>query len=172
MTGRRAPGGGRKPLPTSIKLLRGNPGKRGIKSATELEQSIEKGIPAPPRFLDATERRRWYEIGRELDKLGVLAKTDTGAMALLVSSRVRWERCARKVREQGEVLTDETTGRLYRNPWAIAMEKAWQQYRAMCIECGVTPSSRARVAPVAGTKTSPAAAAAGGGGTRDPFFGT
>ena len=96
------------------------------------------------------------EIAGELNVIGVLAKTDTSSLALLVRARVRWERCARKVRELGEVLEDKTEGgRLYRNPWAIAEEKAWQQYKVMCTEHGLTPASRSKVAHVAPSRPAP-----------------
>lgn len=171
---RRAPGGGRKRLPTAIHLLRNNAGRRNRDAEVALEQRVEKGVPEPPGFLDALERRRWFEIGRDLDRLGVLAKTDGGTLALMVVARVRWERATAKLRKEGEVLErDNPSGGAtkYRNPIAIAAEKAWQQYRAMLMECGLSPASRAKIAPLVPSAGAPrtgnAAAAAGGG---DPYF--
>lgn len=141
MARRLRPGGGRKALPTAIKLLRGNPGRRSISGAIAVEARIDKSTPQRLRICGP---RLWKEITEQLEDLGIVAKCDRGAIALLVESRERWERCLRKVLELGDVI-ETKDGKLYRNPWAIAAEKASAQYRAMCAEFGLTPSTRASV---------------------------
>ena len=49
-----------------------------------------------------------------------------------------------KVREMGEVLAD-SKGELYRNPHAIAMEKAEVEFRRLLLEFGLTPAAATRV---------------------------
>src|SRR5687768_8068790 len=108
---RRAPGGGRKRKPTALHVLHGT--HRGDRANPD-EPQPPKGTPPAPPCLDATERRRWHETAAELESMGVLSKVDGGALLLLVTARVRYERLVRKVRREGEVLEGEDGGRCYR----------------------------------------------------------
>jgi P27 family predicted phage terminase small subunit len=119
--------------------------------ANPAEPQPEKGAPRPPSVLDATERRRWRQLAADLEGMGVLSKVDQGALLLLVTARVRYERLVRIVRREGEVLEMKETGKKYRNPSALAKERAFAEYTRLCVEFGVTPSSRSRVsiAPIA-----------------------
>jgi P27 family predicted phage terminase small subunit len=76
--------------------------------------------------------------------MGVLQKQQVEALDLLVRAKVRYLRLAATVREMGEVLAD-AKGDLYRNPHAIAMEKAESEYRRMAMEFGLTPAAATRV---------------------------
>ena len=76
--------------------------------------------------------------------MGVLQKEQTDALELLVRAKVRYLRLAARVREMGEVLAD-AKGDLYRNPHAIAMEKAEVEFRRLLLEFGLTPAAATRV---------------------------
>jgi P27 family predicted phage terminase small subunit len=102
------------------------------------------GVPERPSGLDADERREWDELGARLHAMGVLQKHQVEALELLVRAKVRYLRLAAKVREMGEVLAD-AKGDLYRNPHAIAMEKAEVEFRRLLLEFGLTPAAATRV---------------------------
>lgn len=102
------------------------------------------GVPDPPRGLDARERSEWAAIGERLAAMGVLQKEQVEVLELLVRTKVRYLRLAAKVRDMGEVLTN-SRGELYRNPHAIAMEKAEVEYRRLVMEFGLTPAAATRV---------------------------
>src|SRR6185503_12789957 len=108
----------------------------------------------------------WRQMGRELDAMGLLAKCDSRAFELLVESYLRWKRCTKNVGALGDVIKNAEQ-ELVANPWATRAEKAWQQFRPMCTEFGITPSSRARVAPVAGDPAGGAASPAQGQQSHD-----
>jgi P27 family predicted phage terminase small subunit len=102
------------------------------------------GVPDPPRGLDARERTEWAALGERLVLMGVLQVEQVEALELLVRAKVRYLRLAAKVREMGEVLTN-ARGELYRNPHAIAMERAEVEYRRLLLEFGLTPAAATRV---------------------------
>ena len=52
---------GRKPTPTAIKDLEGNPGKRKL---NENEPKPEKKAPACPKWLSKDARKEWHRLPR------------------------------------------------------------------------------------------------------------
>ena len=135
--GRRGP----PPLPSSMKRSRGT--LRPCRESPS-EPRGTAGVPDRPSGLDADERREWDELGARLAAMGVIQKQQIEALELLVRSKVRYLRLAAKVREMGEVLAD-AKGDLYRNPHAIAMEKAEVEFRRLLLEFGLTPAAATRV---------------------------
>ncbi|MCG3136059.1 MAG: hypothetical protein HMLKMBBP_03856 [Planctomycetes bacterium] len=135
--GRRGP----PPLPSAMKRSRGTyqPCRN---SPTEPRGTA--GVPDPPTGLDARERAEWDALGQRLAAMGVLLREQGDALELLVRAKVRYLRLAAKVREMGEVLAD-AKGDLYRNPHAIAMEKAEVELRRLLLEFGLTPAAATRV---------------------------
>jgi len=76
--------------------------------------------------------------------MGVLHAGHGDALMLLVKAKTRYLRLAAKVASMGEVLED-ARGDLYRNPYVVSFERAEAEYRRMCGEFGLTPSSATRV---------------------------
>jgi len=154
--GRRGP----PPLPSAIKRARGT-----FQPCRESpsEPRGHAGVPVVPSDLDADERAAWDELGARLAAMGVLQKEQSEALELLVRAKVRYLRLAAKVREMGEVLAD-AKGDLYRNPHAIAMEKAEVEFRRLLLEFGLTPAAATRV-------RADAEKAADDGSTARRFFG-
>jgi len=135
--GRRGP----PPLPSALKRARGTYQRCRENPA---EPRGTSGVPEAPPGLDARERAEWDALGERLSTMGVLQKHQVEALELLVRAKVRYLRLAAKVREMGEVLAD-AKGELYRNPHAIAMEKAEVEFRRLLLEFGLTPAAATRV---------------------------
>lgn len=72
---------GRKPKPTALKLLQGNPGHRAIDPLTEPQPVIGLG-PCPPH-LDLAAQALWHELGPQLVALRTLGETDAQLFALM-----------------------------------------------------------------------------------------
>jgi P27 family predicted phage terminase small subunit len=102
------------------------------------------GIPDPPPGLDAQERAAWDEFAERLSLMQVLQREQAGVLELLAKAQVRYRRLSARVREEGEVLADET-GRLYRNPTVVSFERAFAEYRRLLAEVGLTPAAASRV---------------------------
>src|SRR5688572_3138073 len=67
------PGQGRRPLPTAMKVLRGNAGKRPL---NEQEPQPRVAMPACPPHLSDEAKREWRRMGRRLAALGLVTEID------------------------------------------------------------------------------------------------
>src|ERR1700730_15645373 len=71
---------GRRPIPTRLKLLRGNPGHRPINANEPKPRTLTK-TPLAPAFLGASAKAEWRRRARELVGLGMLTSSDLGVLA-------------------------------------------------------------------------------------------
>jgi phage terminase small subunit len=70
---------GRKSIPTEIKKLKGNPGKRALNDK-EPKPNVE--IPECPAHLTGEARTEWDRITKELHALGNIARIDRAALTV------------------------------------------------------------------------------------------
>jgi P27 family predicted phage terminase small subunit len=132
---------GRKPTPTKLKLLRGNPGKRKLPREPE-PQSM---IPDCPPHLDALARAEWQRIVPELAALNLLTGLDRAALAAYCQAWSRWIAAEQQLQAQGAVIL-APSGYPIQNPQLAIANKALAQLRAFAAEFGLSPASRSRVA--------------------------
>ena len=69
---------GRKPKPTAVKVLEGNPGKRSLNTA---EPKPEKKAPRCPSWLEDEAKKEWKRMSKQLEQLGILTEIDMAAFA-------------------------------------------------------------------------------------------
>jgi P27 family predicted phage terminase small subunit len=144
---------GRKPVPTSLKILRGTFRKdRGFDPRPQIR------IPPCPKLImeDEEARREWRRVSRELKALGLLTLLDRAALSAYCVLWSRWVDAEAKVREKGSVIRSSDNNPVL-NPFFKVALRTLQEMRAMLVEFGLTPSSRTRVAanPVAGNDDDP-----------------
>jgi P27 family predicted phage terminase small subunit len=132
---------GRKPKPTALKILAGNPGHQKL---SDDEPQPPRGLPTCPAHLKNEARREWFRIGRELEMLGVVAKTDRAALAAYCQLYARWVEAEAALAEQG-MIVEAINGAKGRNPHLGIVKDALEQMRKYLIEFGLTPSSRSRL---------------------------
>ena len=53
---------------------------------------------SPPKYLTATEKKRFSKIAEQLDKLGILGETDTETLARYVNAQSQYEKVTRELR--------------------------------------------------------------------------
>lgn len=142
-------GSGRRPLPTAVKKLRGNPGKRKLNAK---EPQPNSGDPEKPQGLSAAAAAEWDSILPELRALGVLSKIDGKALAAYCHAYARWMEAEQHVARFGivicePVLFDEKLVgvRYKKNPAVTISETAMKIMKSFLVEFGMTPSSRSRV---------------------------
>lgn len=132
---------GRKPTPTKIKILRGNPGKRKL---TVDEPAPPEGLPKAPAYLSDSARAEYLRLGRELLAAGVMTVLDENALASYCVMRTRWLEAEAHLAKDGQVYEDKF-GQQHKSPWvAIAMNCNTQMNR-IGSEFGLLPSSRSRL---------------------------
>jgi P27 family predicted phage terminase small subunit len=133
---------GRKPHPSALKLLRGLPGKR--KLADDEPQPAPLVDLAPPSWLDAEAQAEWVRLAPILQRLGVLAETDTGALTAYCEAWATWKAATQQIRKFGMVIKGKDAVPVV-SPYVKIAHNALLHMRALLTEFGMTPSSRARV---------------------------
>ena len=132
---------GRKPKPTALKVLAGNPGRRPLPAG---EPAVQGGVPRAPRAMSREARAEWRRVMRHYAATGVITQVDRPALVAYCELYARAREAERKLQQTGLlVITDK--GQAFANPLIRVADRAWAEMRAFAIEFGMTPSSRARV---------------------------
>lgn len=135
---------GRKPKPSNLKLIEGNPGKRA-RNANE-----PKPAPLAPRcpsWLIRAAKQEWHRVAPLLERMGLLTQVDMAALAGYCQAYARWRECEEAITEDGvtyEAVTKEGYS-IRARPEARLGQNYLAQVRLFCAEFGLTPSSRGRI---------------------------
>ena len=89
---------GRKPKPTALKKLEGNPGKRKLNTK---EPMPGKGMPDCPKWLLPEAKEEWKRLCQKLSEMGVLTEVDMAAFAAYCQSYARWKEAQQHIDEEG-----------------------------------------------------------------------
>jgi P27 family predicted phage terminase small subunit len=140
---------GRKPKPTHLKLVTGNPGKRKLNEAEPLPASV---LPSPPPHLGDEAKVEWGRISEELYRLGLLTGVDRTALAAYCQAYARWvqaEKAIAKMAEKdqltGGLMIKTSNGNAIQNPLVGIANKAMADMVRYAAEFGMTPSARSRI---------------------------
>lgn len=71
---------GRRPKPTHLKVVTGNPGKRKL---NDQEPKPPREVPSPPEHLTDWGKMAWVKVSLLLDGMGVLTTADSLALERL-----------------------------------------------------------------------------------------
>ena len=140
---------GRKPKPTHLKLVTGNPGKRALPKAEAL---VVPALPSPPPHLSDEAKVEWGRVSEELFKVGLLTGLDRSALAAYCQAYARWVQAERAISEMakrdaltGGLMIKTTNGNAIQNPLVGTANKAAADMMRYASEFGMTPSSRSRI---------------------------
>lgn len=145
---------GRKPTPTQLKLVAGNPAKRPINGS---EPQPAADLPTCPAHLNPSAKAEWKRLARDLNRIGLLTMVDRAALAVYCQSYGRWVEAERKLKET-PVLLKMPSGYIQHSPWLTIANKERELMARYMAELGLTPSSRSRLA-IDVSATDPAIAA-------------
>lgn len=132
---------GRKPIPTALKVLAGNPGHRPLNRG---EARLQTQMMRAPKHLDAEAKAEWRRIVRPLYNAGLLTSVDRAALAAYCQAYSRWVRASREMDYQDFILETDK-GYSYPNPLLGIINGALDTMRKFAVEFGMTPSARSRV---------------------------
>jgi len=142
---------GRKPKPTHLKLVDGNPGRRPI---TADGFRPEACIPDPPEHLKGEALSEWQRVTAVLHRSRMISDADRGPLAMLCTLWDRYvtaEQMIEKAREQAPgsmgLFVKSPNGFPIQSPWLAVSNRAIEQYKGMCAEFGLTPAARTRIEP-------------------------
>ena len=140
---------GRKPKPTHLKLVTGNPGKRAL---NENEPKPEPSLPSPPPHLDDEAKVEWWRVSEQLYVLGCLAQIDRAALSAYCQAYSRWVRAEQAIAEMAKrdeltrgLMIKTTNGNAISNPLVGVANKAMADMVRYAAEFGMTPSARSRI---------------------------
>ena len=95
------PVAGRKPKPTAVKKLEGNPGKRKLNTK---EPVPAKGMPDCPEWLLPEAKKEWERLADLMNQMGVLTEVDMAAFAAYCQSYARWKEAQEHIDSEGRPL--------------------------------------------------------------------
>ncbi len=139
---------GRKPKPTALKLLAGNPGRRPL---PKHEPQPKRVMPSAPEHLSRQAAIAWGSMGVRLDRLGVLTENEPEALEELCECYAEILTLRSDIAEHGRFQTITTTaGDKVDKPRAqyTALCDASRRFQSLMNDFGLTPSSRTRVSTV------------------------
>ena len=134
---------GRKPKPTEVKRMQGNPGKRPL-NQDEPDPEKYKKVPPPPNFLDDVAKTEWRRIARILWPIGLVTKAERSALAAYCVAFSTFVYCNKMIADEGYIVLSEN-GFPMKSPWVTMKDKANEQMMKWLVEFGATPSARSRV---------------------------
>src|SRR5690349_4468004 len=89
---------GRKPKPTHLKLVTGNPGKRAINPA---EPKAKRARPSAPSHMSDKARETWGYVTGLLDRMGILTEVDALALEMLCEAYADFLAASATLKELG-----------------------------------------------------------------------
>ena len=141
---------GRKPKPTMLKLVTGNPGKRTLPKA---EAQVTSTLPSAPTFLSDEAMAEWGRVSQELYGARLLSDIDRAALAAYCQAYGRWVQAEKAIAAMakndqlaGALMIRATNGNAIQNPLVGTANKAAADMVRYAAEFGMTPSARNRIA--------------------------
>lgn len=132
---------GRKPKPTAVKQLQGNPGKRPL---ARREPKPRTAVKRPHGLGRGVQRKFWDEHAEELERLSVLTGVDVPAFRLMAEAYALAVQAAQELRDGGSLTVEGRDGPK-KNPLAQVFRDQATLFKSFATEFGMTPSARARL---------------------------
>lgn len=133
---------GRKPQPTALKLLRGNPGKRPLNPAEPKHAPLPTDVP--PELTDPIARGEWTRIAAILISHGQVTTVDRAVLAGYCMKYAQWVALEAEAARH-PFLVRAPSGYPIPNPALGMANRAFGLMLQAATELGITPSSRSRV---------------------------
>ena len=141
---------GRKPTPTGLKLIKGNPGRRPINQGEPILEATQ--IPKPPVHITGIALTEWDRVAPILYNCGVLTELDVAALGAYCQSFGIYTQALDAIDAFGKkenldcgLLLKTTSGTLKQNPLIGIANKAAADMVRYATEFGMTPSSRTKL---------------------------
>ncbi len=132
---------GRKPKPTWLKVVEGNPGKRPLNA----DEPVASGeLDGPPEWLSKTQREVWEEAIRNAPP-GLLRGIDQSVFLVWVVAKDLHRDASEKIAKYGAVIKSPVTQTAMQSPFVSVLNRQAQIMLKAAAEMGFSPSSRSRV---------------------------
>jgi P27 family predicted phage terminase small subunit len=141
---------GRKPHPTALKLLRGNPGLGPINRHEPHHAQLDPKMPA--ELLDPNAQAEWTRIVTTLIDRGQVTTVDRTVLAGYCLKYAQWLALEKEAATHPFIVRSPN-GYPLPNPALCMANKVFGLLLKAAAELGITPSSRSRVVATTTTKT-------------------
>lgn len=132
---------GRRPKPTRLKLLTGNPGKRPINMDEPMPEAV---IPDCPPELGPVAQKEWSRLSGELGKLRILTQLDRAALAAYCGAYSLWAEATENIQKFG-TMVKSPSGYPIQSPYVSIANRQAEIMMRIASEFGFTPASRSRI---------------------------
>jgi P27 family predicted phage terminase small subunit len=132
---------GRRPKPTRMKVLTGNPGKRPL---NDTEPRPQAAVPDCPSELGDLARQEWNRLVGELAALKMLTNLDRAALAAYCGAYALWAEATQASQKYG-VMIKSPTGFPIQSPYVSIANRQAEIMMRIASEFGFTPASRSRI---------------------------
>ena len=133
---------GRKPKPTRLKVIAGNPGKRPL---NKNEPKPMTNTPDCPPELSPAAQQEWKRLVSELSALNMLTNLDRVALATYCEAYALWVEAISAIRKYG-TMVKSPSGYPMQSPYLAIANKQAEIMMRIASEFGLTPASRSRIA--------------------------
>ena len=132
---------GRKPVPTHLKVIRGNPGKRALNHD---EPKPEGDLVEPPNWMSEVQKAGWnYAI--ENAPVGLLKKLDRSVLAVWVVAEDFHRRAVEQIEKFGLLTKAPNTGLPIQSPYLAIVNRQAGIMLKSAEQLGFSPASRSRI---------------------------
>jgi P27 family predicted phage terminase small subunit len=142
---------GKKPTPTHLRLLQGNPQRRPI-PADEPQPLQLLEAPPPLQFIEAYAKEEWQRLAPELVRMGLMTLVDSAPFAAYCVSYAHWRSAeealalhAAKDPVMRGLIVRSKAGTAMENPLMYISRRSAQEMLRFAAEFGFTPAARARI---------------------------
>lgn len=132
---------GRKPTPTALKVLEGNPGKRKL---NDREPKPKKRAPSCPQWLEPDAKAEWKRLAKKMTELGILTEVDMASFSGYCQAYARWKEAEEFLTQHGPIVKTPS-GYWQQVPQVAIANKYLKIMGRFASEFGLTPSSRSRI---------------------------
>jgi len=132
---------GRKPKPTAIKVLEGNPGKRSLNTQ---EPKPGKKAPRCPPWLEEEAKKEWRRMAKQMEQLGILTEIDMAAFAGYCQAYARWKEAEEFITQHGTIVKTPS-GYWQQVPQVSIAQTYLKIMNKFCEQFGLTPAARSRI---------------------------
>lgn len=136
------------PQPANLRVITGIPKKTTGGTLTDaLRPKVD--VPDCPDYLLPDAKAEWARIAPELKRLHIISQIDLAALAMYCQTYAQWVGAQRKIKDLDidGLVASTPNGYQQLSAWYLVSSKAFEQMRSMLSEFGLSPLTRARIAP-------------------------
>lgn len=132
---------GRKPKPTHLKIVAGNPGRRAL---NKNEPRPAGNLETPPHWLAEAQQKGWRYI-IEHSPRGLLKRLDSALLVIWVIAEDTHRQAAESLAESSSLLAEGSMGQPIASPYIAIMNNQAQIMIKAAGDLGFTPVARTRI---------------------------